>query len=143
MSIAPARRTAGREDGFILIEVLVSALILAIVAAAVLAVLSSTTHSAASERMRSQAAALAQEDQARMRTMRLSQLQRLEEPPKEVELNGTKFTVSSEGRFVGSANNEIVCNGETSATDYVRITSTVSSTAMPTPVVMQSMVSPS
>jgi len=74
----PAQNRSGPEDGFILIEVLVSALILAIVAAAVLAVLSSTTHSAASERVRSQAAALAQEDQARMRTMRIGTLNRLE-----------------------------------------------------------------
>lgn len=143
MRIAPARSPVASEEGFILIEVLVSALILAIVAAAVLAVLSSTTHSAASERVRTQAAALAQEDQARLRTLRLSTLNRLEEERKNIELDGTKFTVRSEGRFVGSASNEIVCNGETSATDYVRITSTVSSTAMPTPVVLQSMVSPS
>jgi type II secretory pathway pseudopilin PulG len=141
--IAPAQSPAGREDGFILIEVLVSALILAIVAAAVLAVLSSTTHSAASERVRAQASALAQEDQARLRTLRIGTLNRLEQKRENIELDGTKFTVLSQGAFVGSATNEIVCNGEASATDYVRITSTVSSTAMTTPVVLQSMVAPS
>ncbi len=142
MRTAPAQSRAG-EDGFILIEVLVSALILAIVAAAVLAVLSSTTHSAASERVRAQASALAQEDQARLRTFRLSTLQRFDQERKDIELDGTKFTVRSEGRFVGSASNEIVCNGESSATDYVRIISTVSSAAMPGSIVLQSMISPS
>jgi Tfp pilus assembly protein PilV len=141
--IAPAPNRAASEDGFILIEVLVSALILAIVAAGVMAVLSSTTHSAASLRVRTQAGALAQEDQARMRTMRISSLQRLEEERKGIKLDGTEFTVVSTGAFVGSATNEVVCNGETSATDYVRITSSVSSPTMPNAVVLTSMVAPS
>lgn len=143
MRIAPAQSPKPSEDGFILIEVLVSALILALVAAGVLAVLSSTTRSAASQRARAQAAALAQEDQARLRTLRISSLQRLEEERKGIKLDGTEFTVVSKGAFVGSATNEVVCNGETSATDYVRITSSVSSTTMPNSVVLTSMVAPS
>jgi type II secretory pathway pseudopilin PulG len=141
--IAPVQSPASREDGFILIEVLVSALILAIVAAGVMAVLSSATHSAASERVRAQASALAQEDQARMRTMRISTLQRLEEERKGIKLDGTEFTVVSKGIFVGSASNEIVCGSETSVTDYVRITSTVTTPSMPNGVVLTSMVAPS
>lgn len=143
MTFAPAQNPKPNEEGFILIEVLVSALVLALVAAGVMAVLSSTTHSAASERVRAQASALAQEDQARLRTMRISSLQRLEEERKGIKLDGTEFTVVSKGTFVGSATNEVVCNGETSATDYVRITSSVSAPSMPNAVVLTSMVAPS
>jgi type II secretory pathway pseudopilin PulG len=141
--ITPAQKRKPSEDGFILIEVLVSALILSIVAAAVLALLSATTHSAASERMRSQAVGLAQEDQARLRTMRLTNLIRLGEGERKVTLDGTQFTIKSEGTFVNAASNEVNCNGETSVADYVRTKSTVSATDMPTPVVIQSIVSPS
>ncbi|MGD9736738.1 MAG: prepilin-type N-terminal cleavage/methylation domain-containing protein [Solirubrobacterales bacterium] len=143
MRIAPAQSRKPNDEGFILIEVLVSALILAMVAAAVLAVLSSTTHSAASERLRSQAAALAQEDQARLRSLRISTLNRLDESRENIELDGTNFTVRSEGTFISAATNEVACSGETSATDYVRITSSVSSSGMNTPVVVQSTVAPS
>lgn len=143
MRIAPAQNPKPSEDGFILIEVLVSALVLALVAAGVMAVLSSTTRGAASQRVQAQAAALAQEDQARLRTLRITTLNRLDETKENVVLDGTKYTVRSQGTFVGSATNEVVCNGETSATDYVRITSSVSSSAMDNPVVLTSMVAPS
>lgn len=143
MRLAPARNPEPSEDGFILIEVLVSALILALVAAGVMAVLSSTTNSAASERVHSQAAALAQEDQARLRTLRISTLNRLDETSEDVVLDGTRFTIRSQGTFVGSETNEVVCGDETSVTDYVRITSSVSSPSMQNPVVLTSMVAPS
>ena len=57
------------EDGFILIEVLVSAVILAIVAGAVLTLITAATRSAASTRNHSTAYGLAQEDQARMQEL--------------------------------------------------------------------------
>lgn len=144
MRIAAAQPPASREDGFILIEVLVSALILAIVAAAVLAVLSSTTRSAASARVHSQAVALAQEDQARLRTMRITKLNRLNESQPPIELDGTKFTVTSTGTFVNNTTGTVTCaGGETSVTDYVEITSSVSASGMQNPVLLRSIVSPS
>lgn len=143
MRIAPAQRRAASQEGFILIEVLVSALILAIVAAAVLSLLSGTTHSAASERVHAQAVALAQEDQARLRTMRLSSLERLNQTQTPVVLNGTEFTVRSQGTYVNSKSGEVSCSGESSVADYVRITSTVTSPTLRTPVSLQSIIAPS
>jgi Tfp pilus assembly protein PilV len=139
--LSRARQTPA-EDGFILIEVLVSALILAIVAGAVLALISATTHSAASGRNRSIAYGIAQEEQARMRTMRIS---KLKEPtaPREVTRGGTTFTVESSGKFVNSTTGTSSCSGEGASADYVEITSTVSSETLLTPVTMHSIVSPS
>lgn len=131
------------EDGFILIEVLVSALVLAIASVGVMALLQATTHSAAAERHHSEAYALAQEDQARLRSMRLSALNRLEQTH-EVSLDGTQFTVQSSGVFVNNTTSQpSSCTAGTTSADYVRITSTVSWYDSHSPVVVQSIVSPS
>jgi prepilin-type N-terminal cleavage/methylation domain-containing protein len=139
----PRRTTPHGQDGFALIEVLVSALILAIVAAGVMALLQATTRSAAAERSHSEAYAIAQEDQARLRSMRLSALNRLEQT-RTVSLDGTSFTVKSQGVFVNNTSGQpsSCTSGETSA-DYVRITSTTTWPKAQQPVVVQSIVSPS
>jgi Tfp pilus assembly protein PilV len=131
------------EDGFVLIEVLASALVLAIASVGVMALLQATTHSAAAERHHSEAYGLAQEDQARLRSMRLSALNRLEQN-REVSLDGTQFTVKSNGVFVNNTTGQpSSCTTGTTSADYVRITSTVSWYDSHNPVVIQSIVSPS
>jgi Tfp pilus assembly protein PilV len=141
----PRRRPLHGEDGFALIEILVSALVLAIVAAAVLSLMQTTARSANDQRRHSEAYALAQEDQARLRSMRLSSLNRLQQT-NEYTLDGTKFTVESTGVFVNnSSGNDSSCTtGETSA-DFVRVTSKVTWGGMGNrpAVAMQSIVSPS
>jgi type II secretory pathway pseudopilin PulG len=136
-------RRGQAEDGFILIEVLVSALILAIVAGAVLALITATTHSAASGRDHSIAFAIAQEEQARMRTMRISALKELPGTPRPVTVGGRTFTVESRGKFVNSTTGTSSCSGEGVSADYVEITSTVSSPSLLNPVSIHSIVSPS
>ena len=139
----PRRRTPHGNEGFALIEVLVSALILAIVAGAVLSLLQATTRSAASERQHAEAYSLAQEDQARLRSLRLSSLNHLSQSTPRT-LEGTVFTVKSEGVFFNNTKRQPsnCTTGETSA-DYVRITSSVSWSGSSNPVVVTSIVSPS
>jgi prepilin-type N-terminal cleavage/methylation domain-containing protein len=144
----PGRKPLHGEDGFALIEVLVSALILAIVAAGVMALLQATTRSAAAERQHAEGYALAQEDQARLRSLRLSTLNRISETPSLSEhkytLNGTVFTVKSEGVFINNTKRQPAncTSGETSA-DYVRIISKVSWGSSSNPILLTSIVSPS
>ena len=69
---APAQSPPAGEEGFALIEVLVSALILVIVGGGVSRSCRRRRARPASERHRSEAQAIAQEDQARLRSMRLS-----------------------------------------------------------------------
>jgi type II secretory pathway pseudopilin PulG len=130
------------EDGFIIIEVLVSAVILAIVAGAVLALITATTHSAASARNHSAAYGLAQEDQAKLRTFQISRLNRYVHS-ETVEIGGTAYTVESRGVFINNKSGTSSCTEANNSADYVQITSTVSSPTLVTPVSLQSVVSPS
>lgn len=138
-----APRNQSAQEGFILIEVLISALIIAIVAGAVLALISATTRSAASQRTHAVAYGLAQEDQARLRSLRISSLNRLDSEAPPVKIDGTSYVIRSQGTFVSNSTGDVSCNGEASPADYIRITSIVSSAAMPKAVVMQSIVAPS
>ncbi len=141
--MTPRARSTPAQEGFILIEVLVSALILAIVAGAVLSLIAATTRSAATERTHSVAYGLAQEDQARLRTMRIASLIRIPTTPQSKTIDGTRYEVVSKGQYISNSTGTTSCNGGNAADDYVQITSTVSSPALRNPVTMTSSVSPS
>ena len=140
----PAGDIQGDQEGFIIIEVLVSAIILALVAGAVLTLITATTRSAASQRDRSVAYSLAQADQARLRTMRITKLNGLEESTeKNTAANGATYQVESKGVFVNNKAGGISCSAENDSADYIQLTSTVTSPALNSPVTIQSVVSPS
>ncbi len=129
-----ARKPASGEDGFIIIEVLVSAVILAIVAGAVLTLISATTRSAASGRTHSTAYGLAQEDQARLRALRISTLNGLDETENEETIGGTTYTIESTGTFVNNSTGTVSCTESNASADYVQITSTVTAPTLLNPV---------
>lgn len=147
----PAGDIQGDQDGFIIIEVLVSAIILALVAGAVLTLITATTRSAASQRDRATAYDLAQADQARLRTMRITSLNGDEElngkklpfHEKGTTLGGTTYDVESKGVFVNNQAGGVSCTKENDSADYIQLTSTVTSPALNSPVTIQSVVSPS
>jgi type II secretory pathway pseudopilin PulG len=147
----PAGDIRRDQDGFIIIEVLVSAIILALVAGAVLTLITATTRGAASQRDRAVAYDLAQADQARLRTKQittLKELEQLNEQPiavheKPTILNGTAYNVESKGFFVNNQAGGVSCTAENDTPDYIQLTSTVTSPALASPVTIQSVVSPS
>lgn len=144
MTPARAQSTRASEAGFALVEVLVSALCVAIVSGAVLTTLQATARSAGDSRNHSIAQALAQEDQARLRSTRISTLNKLNQTYP-VTLDGTTFSVTSTGVFVNNTSQSASCtSGQTSA-DYVLISSSVTWPALGSrpAVKMQSIVSPS
>ncbi len=142
------RPTTGRpkpiaESGFALIEVLVSALLIVIVGSAVLGLMTASTRSANQQRVRTQEYAAAQEDQARMRSMRISSLTHLKEV-RPVTLNGTALEVESSAAFVNNSSGTASCAENESSPDYVRITSTVrQESGKGSPITLQSIISPS
>lgn len=132
-----------REAGFALIEVLVSAVIVVLVSGAVFGLLEASAHSAAEQRRRSEAYAIAQEDQARLRSLPVPQLNRLSQT-RTVTVNGTPFKVESSGLFVNDKTGTSSCGQGTSSADYVKVTSTVSWPSLGTrkPAEIQSIVTP-
>jgi type II secretory pathway pseudopilin PulG len=137
-------RTCPREDGFALIEVVVSALIAAIVVGGVITLLSATGKAAAQQRIRAQAYAVAQEDQARLRGTRISALNR-ETETRPVVVNGMTFTVTSNARFISDKTGATTCSGGSTSADYVRIGTSVTWASMRAgakPVLLESIVSP-
>jgi Tfp pilus assembly protein PilV len=121
--ISPARKRLKDEDGFMLIEVLMSALVLTIASAGVAAVLATSVSTAGEQRLGSQAYALAQQDQSRLVTMQLSNLNHLEQI-REVPLNGTNFKVKSIGLWINNTTSTQLCK-EGATADYVQISSVV------------------
>lgn len=139
------RRTQPAEGGFVLIEIVTSAAILVVVAGAVLTLLQATGRTASDQRRHSEAYSLAQEDQSRLRSLRLSALNRLQQT-RAVTLDGSNFTVVSTGVFVdNTSGTDSSCSAGGTSADYVRVTSTVTWEGMNDrpPVVIQSIVSPS
>ncbi len=138
------RPPARGQEGFALIEVLVSAVIAVTITGAVIGLLNATGRAAGEERHRTQAYAIGQEDQARLRAMRIPTLKNLDQT-RTVTLNGTPYTVTSAAGFVNdTSQGSPVCGNGTASADYVKITSTVTwpSIRSRPPVVIQSIVSP-
>ncbi len=113
------------EDGFALIEVLVSAAVIVVVSAGTFGLLQAMTRASGEQRHSSQAFALAQEDQARLRSMRLTALSHLDES-RTVKLAGTTFTVRSTGLFINNKTSSVSCVGDSISADYAQVTSIVS-----------------
>jgi type II secretory pathway pseudopilin PulG len=108
-----------------MIEILVSAMVLLVASAGVMTLLQTTVRTQAEQRHNSEAYALAQEDQARLASMRLSTLNHLDET-RTVPLNKTQFKVRSLGVFVNDVTSTPSCGSGTSSADYVQITTVVS-----------------
>jgi prepilin-type N-terminal cleavage/methylation domain-containing protein len=114
------------EQGFTLIEVLVSALITLIISAGVATALIASTDFTSRERNQSQANEVAQQDQERMKSMSDSQLTSLHQT-RTVTLNNNKFTVISTAAFEDATGGSS-CTSKSQA--YFKLTSTV--TTVPT-----------
>jgi Tfp pilus assembly protein PilV len=129
--------------GFALVEVLVSAVLVVIMAAGTLIAIQSTQRTSAEERHRATGHGLAQEDQARMRALRISSLANLNETRQVVADDGT-YTIKSRADFVTDSTGTASCAQNTAAADYIRIASTVTwpSIGSRPPVLIQSIVAP-
>jgi Tfp pilus assembly protein PilV len=137
------RRSAGEQAGITIIEVLVASILVVLVSLGALGAIDAATRSTAQERNRAEAHGIAQGDQARMRSMRISDLSNLNQTRTVVQ-DGTTFTVVSSGQFVTDSTGTASCDEGTASADYIRTTSTVTwpSIGSRPAVVSQSIVSP-
>jgi Tfp pilus assembly protein PilV len=120
-------RTPRSEAGFALIEVVVSAMVLAIVALAVLSGIDAANGASAREKARAVAANLAERDQERLRAMPVALLK---DPPAmpPTEVDGVVYTIKSETRWItDDLGGEPSCGSATNQVEYMQIRTTVTS----------------
>src|SRR3954453_14555579 len=134
------------EAGFALLEVIVSAAVLAIVAVAVLAGIDGAQSSTGREKSRSVAANLAEQDQERMRSLQVDSLADYSDT-RTVNVDGSDFTIASAGTWVrDDTGGTVSCQNNSKQADYLQITSTVTNPSIGTrtnPVTISSLVAPS
>ena len=92
-------RTPRSEAGFALIEVIVSAAVLAIVALAVLSGIDAANGASAREKARAVAASLAEQDQERLRTMPVDMLKNPPQAP-DATVDGVTYKIKSEAKWI-------------------------------------------
>lgn len=135
------RLIARAEDGFTIIEVVMSSVIVILIAGGVLTGIDAAGRTSADVRHRSQAQELAHQDQERMRGMSAQQVSGLDET-RPVTVDGTTFQVHSTGQFLSHTGGGSSCGGESA--DYIKVVSTVDWQPLNKrpPVVVQSIVTP-
>jgi hypothetical protein len=118
---------ARAEDGFGIIEVLVSALIVVLVSLGVFAAIDAAGHTADANKSRSVASSLAQSDQERLRSMTISQVGALGTStlPRTVTVDGEDYSVKSQGQYVTGPADATDCSSTEQNPKYLKITSTV------------------
>ena len=119
-----ARRTVALEAGFTVIEVLMSAFLVALIAAATATALVATAFTRADERHRTQAGEIAEQDQERLRGLSSEQLNGLDQN-RIVDLDGTPYQVNSTATFLNSSGGASCGSPGSGAAAYFRIVSTV------------------
>jgi type II secretory pathway pseudopilin PulG len=132
------------ERGFTIVEVLVSAAMLMVISLSTFSLIDGAQKTSIDNRARSVAADLAEQDQERMRGMKITALNGFSEKATQT-VGGVPYSVSSSSKWVQDANGAPVSCTSTSQADYMRITSTVSpvnAIGQRPPVVMESIIAP-
>jgi Tfp pilus assembly protein PilV len=143
-----ARVQLASAAGDTLIEVVVSALLLAIIVVGTLTGLNSANRATSLDRARSQADVLAQQDEDQLRSEPISKLSELSETHEavlhEVDAGGTKYTISSTAKYVADATATASCTSTSEKADYIQTASTVTWSSLGTgrPVVETGIISP-
>ncbi len=121
---AQGRRLAAAEDGFTILEVIITAVVVIVVMLATFGALEAAGRAGSEQRHRAESYAIAQQDQARMRAMQISQVNGLDQT-RVVTQGDTDYTVRSTGSFVNDVTGTASCEEGTNSSDYLSITTTV------------------
>lgn len=140
---ADGRARLADESGVALVEVIVSAVLMIVIAVSVFGALQSTGRAGAQERHRARAYAIAQADQARLRSLNVSTVSHLTQTRTETQ-DGITYSVASSGVPKVDRSTTTSCVSGNSSSDFVAVKSTVTWASMGTrpPVVIESIVTP-
>lgn len=114
---------AQEEGGFTIVEVLISAVIVVMLAFATFGVIQTAGRTTAETRHRAQAYALAQADQAALRSLKISDLSNYS-ATRNANVGGATYSIASTGEYVTDSTGTQTCTGSVRA-DYIAITSRV------------------
>ena len=117
------RARLAAEDGLTIVEVAVTGLMVGLIALSLIG-LDAAGKTAADQRRRAQAFAVAQADQERIKGLSADQIANLNQT-RTVTLDGVVYTVTSTGQFLSSAADSASCSTGAAAADYAKIISTV------------------
>jgi Tfp pilus assembly protein PilV len=133
-----------QEAGFGLIEVLVSSLLLAVLAIGLLAQIDSSSALSGTDKALSTAAALAQQDQGRLRALKSTDLAN-QSSTRTVTVGHVTYTITSKAAWISDASGAESCTSNDNQASYLKITSTVTWPSIGTgkPVKAVSLVDPS
>jgi len=139
------RQRISEEAGFALIEALVGAVVLVVIAVATLGAIDRAQKTSGFAKNKSVAAALAEQDQARLRGLpadSLSTYATNHVASRTVSINGLNYTVASTVDWIrDSTGGTLSCTNNSSQADYLKLTSTVSANSIQ-PVKLTSLSSP-
>jgi Tfp pilus assembly protein PilV len=141
-------RSLSSERGDSLIEVLISAVIVALIVVGTFSGLDSTNRATALQRARSQASALAEQNEEQLSGRPVKQLSEISETHeallREVRENGTVYKIVSTAQYISNTTATASCNSTTPSADYIQTTSEVTWPSMGSTkaVVETSLVSP-
>jgi len=143
-SLRVLRARLADQSGVTVIETVISAAILIMVVSAVLTTIDVGGRTVAVNKSRTVAAALAEQDQERMRAMTAARLDGFTDI-QDVPVGGAEYKVKSESEWIYDATDSTKSceNGRPGAPSYIRISTTVTSGALGTrvkPVVMRGIV---
>jgi Tfp pilus assembly protein PilV len=125
---AASRARLRAERGSVLIEVMIGAVVLSIATVGLLNGLDGAQGTNAKNKARSVAAALAEQDQERMRAMEIKTLVGYTQT-RTVPVNGVNYSVTSKGTWTVDTGGPISCSNNSKTAANVRIVSEVSSQA--------------
>jgi len=139
------RQRINEEAGFALIEALIGAVVLVVIAVAMLGAIDRAQKTSGFAKNKSVAAALAEQDQARLRGLPADSLSTYagnHAPTRTVSINGLNYTVASAVDWIrDSTGGTLSCTNNSSQADYLKLTSTVSANSIQ-PVKLTSLSSP-
>lgn len=122
---ALARALRREQSGFALIEVMVSAILIAVVAVGVLAGLDAAGNTSGRSKARGIAASIAQDDQESMRGQEVAELAKQRVRTRVVNVAGVSYTVESQARPISDTSGGSGCTSTSQGFDYLKIASVV------------------
>jgi Tfp pilus assembly protein PilV len=140
-----------QEDGFALLEVIVSAALLAVMVVAVFTTFDVTNRVSAQDKSRAVAASLAQDEQERLRAMpprllssMMADRGTLAAPKSPYKVDNVSYKIASRVEWLRDSTQVSACTSNGAAADYMRIVSTASAPATMgiKPVTVTSVVTP-